>query len=122
MLELLLDAGARIERACSKDGRTLLGIAAQHGHLDVVASLIELGADPNEPMRNGDTPVWMATEKGHTQVVFYLHSLGASLTAHGGGMDIVYLARRHGHHELVEMLTQLEMNPGAGHLNAKWSI
>jgi len=44
IVNLLVDAGVDIDKAVT-DEATPLFIAAQHGHIDVVCSLIENGAD-----------------------------------------------------------------------------
>ena len=54
---------------------TLLNIASQYGHLNIVQYLCKKGADPNipsSPSSNGWQPIHWATEYGHFDIVRYL--------------------------------------------------
>lgn len=46
--------------AADKDGFTAIHVAAQNGHADVVATLIQSGADVNAVDRHGNGPLWTA--------------------------------------------------------------
>mmetsp|Transcript_31964 Transcript_31964/g.100350 ORF Transcript_31964/g.100350 Transcript_31964/m.100350 type:complete len:153 (+) Transcript_31964:645-1103(+) len=54
--------------------KTPLQIAASKGHADVVAALLEAGADPNAPP--SDTPLDAAVEKGHEGTAAVLMEAG----------------------------------------------
>ena len=56
---------------------TLLYIAAQEGHTNIVDRLIDLGADKNKGNKNGATPLYIAAENGRTDTVRCLVSEGA---------------------------------------------
>ncbi|KAJ8352494.1 hypothetical protein SKAU_G00239700 [Synaphobranchus kaupii] len=75
---LLLDSGgATVDLACQQQGATALCIAAQEGHADVVAVLLERGANPQHTDRYGRGPVKVAGKRGHTHIVRLLESHGA---------------------------------------------
>ncbi|XP_037095125.1 ankyrin repeat domain-containing protein 50 [Syngnathus acus] len=64
-----------IDLACHQ-GATALSIAAQQGHADVVAVLLEGGANPEHVDKYGRTPVTVAKRNGHVKVVWLLESFG----------------------------------------------
>jgi len=79
MMELLLDRGAVIEEQAFL-GTTALHWAAMHGSIDMVALLLERGADPRRIGRKfddrGQTPVDLAAAEGHDAVVRLLEERG----------------------------------------------
>ncbi len=71
----------------------LLTAAAHCGHGDVAALLIELGADPNQPMKQrggNETALTLAAKKGHHHVIKILATTGA-LTQDKMRLAIQYL-------------------------------
>ncbi|XP_061091867.1 ankyrin repeat domain-containing protein 50 [Conger conger] len=75
---LLLDSGgATADLACRQQGATALCIAAQEGHADVVAVLLERGANPRHTDRYGRRPAKVAGKRGYTNIVRLLESHGA---------------------------------------------
>ncbi|KAG3111579.1 hypothetical protein PI125_g9001 [Phytophthora idaei] len=61
------------------DGRTPLMSASEHGHTEVVAILLEKGANSNDQLPNGFSALHIACENGHTGVVQLLLDRGASI-------------------------------------------
>jgi ankyrin repeat protein len=62
-------------------------IAAQEGQETVVRALLEAGADVNQAMDNGGTPLNVAAQNGHAAIVRALIDLGADFnnaTDNGG--------------------------------------
>lgn len=57
-------------------GDTALILAAQIGHADSVAYLLEHGADPKLANPEGDTPLSVAAEQGHSKIVAMLLAKG----------------------------------------------
>ena len=58
------------------DGSTLLHVAVEHGHHEVVAVLVQAGADVNKEF-NGMSPLYRASERGHYEIVELLLQAGA---------------------------------------------
>uniref|UniRef100_A0A3Q2XS79 Uncharacterized protein n=1 Tax=Hippocampus comes TaxID=109280 RepID=A0A3Q2XS79_HIPCM len=65
---LLLASTVDINLACHQ-GATALSVAAQQGRADVVALLLEGGADPNHVDKHGRTPVKVARRHGRAEAV-----------------------------------------------------
>ncbi|KAG8000913.1 Ankyrin repeat domain-containing protein 50 [Nibea albiflora] len=68
--------GVNIDLACHQ-GATALSIAAQVGHVNIVAMLLERGANPDHMDKYGRTPVKVAGKHGHFNIVRLLESYGA---------------------------------------------
>ncbi|XP_076857757.1 uncharacterized protein ankrd50l [Brachyhypopomus gauderio] len=76
--EVLLGAkGIDVDLACKKQGATALSIASQEGHADIVARLLEKGAEPDHVDHYGRSPVKVAGKRGHFSIVRLLESYGA---------------------------------------------
>ena len=60
-----------------ENGATALMIAAQHGHLAAVHSLIAAKADPNLKASNGMTAMMLANLHRHREVIDVLKKSGA---------------------------------------------
>jgi uncharacterized protein len=73
-----LSARIGINGSHSKTGRTALTAAAEHGHHEVVACLLEKGADVNLPDRNRWTALMLAAYHGFAEVVEALLAQGAN--------------------------------------------
>ncbi|MBQ7190055.1 MAG: ankyrin repeat domain-containing protein [Kiritimatiellae bacterium] len=74
IFSMLLLEGADVDH-CSEGknaGNTALMIAAWHGNLDFVKSLVEHGACTNQQDSNGFTPLIKACIRGHAEVAEYL--------------------------------------------------
>lgn len=69
--------GINVDLACKKQGATALSIAAQEGHTEIVAILLENGADPDLVDHYGRSPVKVAGKRGHFRIVRLLESYGA---------------------------------------------
>ncbi|KAI7808558.1 ankyrin repeat domain-containing protein 50 [Triplophysa rosa] len=74
---LLRAKGLNVDLACKQQGATALGIAAQEGHTEIVAMLLEKGAKPDHVDRYGRSPVKVAGKHGHFLIVRLLESYGA---------------------------------------------
>ncbi|XP_077393477.1 uncharacterized protein ankrd50l [Festucalex cinctus] len=73
---LLSASTVNIDLNCHQ-GATALSIAAQQGHADVVAVLLQGGANPDHVDKYGRTPMKVAGRHGNTKVVRLLESFGA---------------------------------------------
>jgi ankyrin repeat protein len=76
-IPLLLDHGAELNAIDDEFRSTPLGVAARWGRRDVVAQLIERGADPNASGAAWATPLAWARKKGHADVESDLQHAGA---------------------------------------------
>ncbi|XP_029497434.1 ankyrin repeat domain-containing protein 50-like [Oncorhynchus nerka] len=75
---LLLEVrGVNVDLACRQQGATALSIAAQEGHANIVAMLLEGGANPDHVDKYGRSPVKVAGKRGHFTIVRLLESYGA---------------------------------------------
>jgi hypothetical protein len=74
---LLLDHGAEIDAIDREFQSTPLGLAARWGHREMVAFLLERGADPNAAGAPWAMPLTWARRKGHDAIAADLHRAGA---------------------------------------------
>ncbi|KAK3543653.1 hypothetical protein QTP70_025980, partial [Hemibagrus guttatus] len=74
---LLRARGINVNLACKKQGATTLSIAAQEGHTEIVAMLLENGAKPDLVDNYGRSPVKVAGKRGNFSIVHLLESYGA---------------------------------------------
>lgn len=74
---LLRARGINVDLACKKQGATALSIAAQEGHTEIVAILLENGAKPDLVDHYGRSPVKVAGKRGNFSIVRLLESYGA---------------------------------------------
>jgi ankyrin repeat protein len=98
MVKLLREAGA--EMNAGTGGRTALHCAAEFGHKNVAAYLLDHGARPIPLSANDPTPLMLACEEGHVRVALLLleHMDGQGLEA------ALYVAVRSGYERLVAQL------------------
>jgi hypothetical protein len=115
----LLARGAAVDAALN-DGRTLLLIASEAGHLEVVRELLARGAAVDAARDDGATPLLVASQKGHLEVVRELLSRGAAVNAAAyGGFTPLYVASVCGHLEVVrELLARGAAVDGAANVGA----
>ncbi|XP_040003483.1 ankyrin repeat domain-containing protein 50 [Xiphias gladius] len=73
---LLEASGVNIDLACHQ-GATALSIAAQVGHVNIVAMLLDRGANPDHMDKYGRSPVKVAGKHRHFNIVRLLESYGA---------------------------------------------
>jgi uncharacterized protein len=95
-----LDAGFPVGLA-NEGEDSLLMLAAYHGHADVVAALIERGADPNQGNDRGQTPLAGVVFKNHEAVARLLVDAGADPTA--GFPSAIEAARMFGRDQLLAL-------------------
>jgi ankyrin repeat protein len=103
----LLKAGADVNSKSAAGGPNALTLAAQNGHLEVVQTLIEAGADVNQPAMQGWTPLMKATFFGHDQIVRALLEAGAETSLRDKhGRTAVDHAQRADNHQLANLLAR----------------
>ncbi|MGI9023700.1 MAG: ankyrin repeat domain-containing protein [Acidimicrobiales bacterium] len=85
-----------------------LNAAAAGGHSDVVALLLDAGADPDARQHGGFSPLMSCAAGGNEPGVTTLLARGADPAARGDdGKDAATLAAEHGHPALAERLRAL---------------
>lgn len=88
-------------------GWTALMYAAKAGHSEIVALLIEAGANVHSENNDGATALHLAAEKGRTQVTRILLKAGADFEAwDGSGRTPLYRAFENRHGEITELLQE----------------
>jgi ankyrin repeat protein len=78
-VQLLLKAGANVNRMHRVDSSTALLYATERGHAAVVGALLAAGARPNAMARDGLTPLTIACGMGFTAIVKMLLAAGANV-------------------------------------------
>lgn len=105
--------GIKPDDVVTQFGETALHLACQKGYLDLVQTLLDVGADPGRSTICGDSPLHLAALEGHAEVVKLLLEAGAqkdSLTSNGG--TALHLAAWKGHRGVVDLLlkTGIDVN------------
>ena len=86
-------------------GTGSLSAPAENGHVEVVRSLLEAGADKDAPNEGGESPLWTASSQGHVEIVRLLLEAGASKDAPGlEGRTSLFTAASQGHVEVARLL------------------
>lgn len=110
-------------------GWSPLHIAVIKARIDLVASLINQGVDPNIPIASGHwecvTPLYLAADFGHSDIANFLIEHGADCNAPiasgftaRNGMTPLYVAAWHGHLDVVKVLVK----HGADYNSSSFSI
>ena len=105
-IRLLVKHGAAVS-ATGNGGWTPLHFAARRGCVDVVETLVELGADLNAPAESPEreTPLMLAARGGLADICTALVALGANtLVADLNGWTAAEYARKYGHERLASKL------------------
>jgi ankyrin repeat protein len=93
-----------------ESGMTPLAFAAAGGNAEMTQLLLNLGANPNYPVRQyreSRTPIQVTAEKGHADIVRMLLAGGAdvnALAASVGGVTALQAAAGYGDIKLVRLL------------------
>jgi len=96
-------------------GKTLLMIAIEYGHLEIVRELLDRGADVNAVRTNtGATPLFFASLYGHLDIVRELLDRGADVNAaRTNGFTSLIIASEYDHPEIVRELLDRGANVNA---------
>ncbi|VDD95634.1 unnamed protein product [Enterobius vermicularis] len=98
IVEVLVEYGTNYGtdiNATDSDAKTLLMLASENGHINLVRFLVEKNADVNTENSNEETPLTLASENGHIDVVRYLLKRGAN--ANAGTSQLVILCAEYCH-------------------------
>jgi uncharacterized protein len=103
---VLVERGASVDAVSGNDaGLRALHSAVAGRHPEVVALLLEAGADPGPRQQGGFTPLMAAALHGDEAIVAALLAAGADVTAvSDDGKDAAALAEQGGHVDLAERL------------------
>jgi uncharacterized protein len=117
---MLLASGAAVD-AEERDGRTALVWAAERGNEEMVASLLDRGADVNHVVRsNGATALHVAAQKGHEVTVALLVARGARVDlATTGGNTALHFAAFDGNPKMVSILLARGADPATPNRQGK---
>ena len=67
-----------------------------------------MGADVDTPMKDGETPVFIAAQNGHTDAIQVLKGFGADVnTPMEDGRTPVHAAAHNGHADAIQVLKEL---------------
>ena len=108
MIKFILDSGSDVQERNGRD-ETLLHCAALMGHVEVMKTLLDSGANVNAEIhsrrdRTSYTPLHYAVRGGEPNVVKLLLEAGADVDAHVEGITASNLAALNGNVELLNLL------------------
>ena len=112
----ILDQSPEDANAFAPDGFHPLGLAAFFGHEDVAKALLERGADPNTPSRNGQkvTPLNSAAAGQHLEIARMLLEAGADPNARqSDDFTPLHSAAQNGQIEMARLLLSHGADPNA---------
>ena len=110
LVDFLLHNRANV-RARTSWGDTAILLASQKGHTNVIARLIEGGAEVNAAPKNW-SPILYAAMEGHTAVVRQLLDKGANPNARAPSLlTPLMIASRGGHIDIVRLLLAAKADP-----------
>jgi ankyrin repeat protein len=114
-VQLLLDLGADIHRADGPNAWTPLHQAAASGHTAVVQALLQRGADPRLPDKEGGTPLYWAAGTGRREAAAALLDQGADANARAhDGTTPLWRAAYNNDPAMVELLLSRGADVNAG--------
>ncbi len=101
-------------------GRTPLFEAAKRGREEVVGFFLNLGVHPDEKDLRGRTALFDSVRYNHTSTTNLLLTAGSSIHVQDKqtGNSLLHIAVRYGHVQMVQLLTQRNIDPNA--TNKKW--
>lgn len=117
----LLAANPGALREITWRGGGLLTVAVEHGRLEMVRLLLDLGADPDErtileqleePTPSWGSPLWHAAQAGHYEIAELLLDRGADPNAnlYASGWPL-WRALQHGQHAVAQLLRERGARP-----------
>ena len=111
-MRVLLKVGANINAKETWNGQSALMWAATEGHVPVVHTLIDHGADIRARSNSGATPLLFAARKGSMNAVRALLAAGSDVNEkRPDGATPLLTAVINGHEDLVDMLLEQGADP-----------
>lgn len=106
--QVLISRGANVDRKLRE--HTPLTMAISTRCTPITAALLDMGANPNLPSRNGNTPLLAAAATGHDETVRYLIAHGADPTeTHGqSGYTPMHMAAHKDKPHILRLLADSE--------------
>ena len=105
LIDLLIKAGADINKAGSDEGPTALWAAAFGGHVDVVQYLLEHGAEVNQESKTRGTPLYVAASGSCMDVVRELLQHDAEVNLKGGWhVRALNVAAYYGYKDILQVI------------------
>ena len=98
---LVNEKGTDVNAKEEDNGETALMYAALNGNSDIVAFLVEAGADVNETTKDGYTALMTATIGGHFDVVRFLTEHGADVNAKAYYGTTAYILATDGNYQEI---------------------
>lgn len=107
VLRVLLKKEKSVDHSKSFDDKSILHLASEHGHTDLVKYLVNLKADVNTKTGRNETPLHEAALNGHLEVVKILIYNKADINiASVDGLTPLHNAVETGREKIVEILLQ----------------
>lgn len=106
---LILDAGAKIDTPDSAhSGKTPIELAVKANNEQIVETLLQKGADPNQEVWYGETVVHLAAKEGYCEIIRILNCYGGDIDRRGEFMSTpLDKALQYRHRETFEVLVEL---------------
>ncbi|KAG5189702.1 ankyrin repeat-containing domain protein [Tribonema minus] len=113
VVSLLLERGASVDGGSVDEmGNGALHYAAARGVVNVIAKLLDKGADPGLANCQGTTPLIRAAAFAQSAAIKKLVAAGADVNkADKEGNTVLHVASRGGHGSVVKLLLHLKANP-----------
>ena len=111
--------------AANRDGTTPLFMAAQGGHREIIALLLDHGADAKQARKNDSvSPLYIAAQQGHREIVALLldHGADAKQARKNDGVSPLYIAAQQGHREIVMLLLDHGADTKQGTTNGRTAL
>ncbi|KAF5018694.1 hypothetical protein F66182_9308 [Fusarium sp. NRRL 66182] len=104
--QVLISRGANVDRKLRE--HTPLTLAISSRCTPITAALLDIGANPNLPSRNGNTPLLAAAATGHDETVRYLVAHGADPSAAQGqsGYTPMHMAAHKDKPHVIRLLAE----------------
>ena len=90
---------------------------------EIVKTLAPLTKNPNDPDKNGRTPIYWAAQNGHTEIIKILALLTDNpISPDKWGDTPIHIAALFRHTEIIKILASLSENPNAPNANGRTPI